>query len=282
MAAVLLVTKTPLARRLAPVERARMEASGVLTAERLNTSEERQEEALLAVRAALAGLTVHERRVDALTAGDADGVELVVTVGGDGTVFTANTLPTRAPYLTVNSDPERSVGHFTRFTAGTVAAGVTAWRHRLAGHEELHRLAISVGGSRHMILNDCLFAHSNPAVLCRYVLEVDGQREFQRSSGVWVSTAHGSTAAIRSAGSEPVPGNLAALLFRVREPFLAREPVGLLAGTQLPPRGLRLTPAIPGMALYLDGPNVTVPVQPGLTVEIAASPDPLRLITAHG
>ncbi len=278
MADVLLVSKTPLARRLAPVDRERLEACGVLNDERLESSASRQCEALMAVRAALGNLTLRERRVDELQPHDAADVSLVVTVGGDGTVFTANTLLTDAPYLTVNSDPERSVGHFTRFTSDTVAAGIAAWRAGTAIREPLHRLAVTVDGRTSRILNDVLFSHTNPAVLARYVLGCDGQAEFQRSSGVWISTAHGSTAAIHSAGAQPVPGHLPALLFRVREPFLGRESISLVAGTQLPPRGLTLTPALPGMALYLDGPNLTVPVAPGLTVDIRAAAEPLMLV----
>jgi NAD+ kinase len=275
---VLIIAKTPLARRLGGSDRQRMVSGGVLDTDRLTASEARQEEALRAVRAAVRGLTVTELRVDDVTPGMALATRLVITVGGDGTVFTANTICTTAPFLTVNSDPERSVGHFTRYTADSVAAGVAAWQSGTAQHESLHRLAITVDGRTSCILNDCLFAHSNPAVLCRYVLEVDGRREFQRSSGVWISTAHGSTAAIRSAGSEPVPSHLAALLFRVREPYLGRDPATLLADTQLPPRGVVLLPAIPGMALYLDGPNITVPVAPGMPVTIGAAANPLVLL----
>jgi NAD+ kinase len=278
MGVVLLVTKTPLAQRLAREDRERLTEGGVLDPERLAASESRQAETLLAVREALHGLEVRERRIDTVSLADAADTALVVTVGGDGTVFTANTVATSAPFLTVNSDPERSVGHFTRFTAATVAAAITAWREGRTDCEELPRLAINVAGKQHCILNDCLFTHTNPAVLCRYVLESDGAREFQRSSGVWVATASGSTAAYRSAGGEPVAGYLPALLFRVREPFAGRDPMTLLEGRQMPPRGLQLTPAIPGMALYLDGPNRTVPVAPGLTVGIHAAAEPLRLV----
>ena len=279
MTDVLLVSKTPLARRLASEDRDRLTAGGVLDEARLEASADRQAETLAAVRAALGDLTVREVRVEDVQPGDAAGVALVITVGGDGTVFTANTLATTAPFLTVNSDPERSVGHFTRFTAATVTAGVSAWRSGVANREPLHRLAITVDGATHRILNDVLFSHTNPAVLARYVLGCDGRREFQRSSGVWISTAHGSTGAIHSAGVEPVPGHLPALLFKVREPFLAREAVSLLEGTQLPPRGLTLIPALPGMALYLDGPNLTVPVAPGMPIDVCAAAEPLLLIT---
>jgi hypothetical protein len=275
---VLIIAKTPLARRLAGGDRQRMATGGVLDTGRLTASETLQEETLIAVRAALRGLSYAELRVDDVTPGMSIDARLVVTVGGDGTVFTANTICTAAPFLTVNSDPARSVGHFTRYTASNVAAGIATWQAGKARCEPLHRLAITVDGRTSCIINDCLFAHSNPAVLCRYVLEVDGQREFQRSSGVWISTAHGSTAAIRSAGSEPVPSHLAALLFRVREPYFGRDQATLLADTQIPPRGLTLLPAIPGMALYLDGPNITVPVAPGMPVDISAAKTPLNLL----
>ena len=43
-------------------------------------------------------------------------------------------------------------------------------------------------------------------------------------------------------------------------------------------RSLRLTPAVPGMALYLDGPNITVPLRPGEVVDIHAAERPLRLV----
>ena len=278
MPEVLIIAKTPLARRLASNDRQRMVAGGVLDTDRLDASEARQEEALFAVRSATRDLSVTELRVEDVVPGMVIEADLVITVGGDGTVFTANTICTSAPFLTVNSDPERSVGHFTRYTADSVAAGITVWKSGQGTMEALHRLAITVNGHTSCILNDCLFAHSNPAVLSRYVLEVDGQREFQRSSGVWISTAHGSTAAIRSAGSEPVPSHLAALLFRVREPYLGRDHATLLADTQTPPRGLALLPAIPGMALYLDGPNITVPVAPGMPVVISAAHKPLILL----
>ena len=275
---VLIIAKTPLVRRLAGSDRQRMAAGGVLDTDRLDASEARQEEALQAVRTAARGLTVTELRVDDVVPGMVIEAGLVITVGGDGTVFTANTISTSAPFLTVNSDPERSVGHFTRYNADSVAEGIALWRSGRFTPEALHRLAITVDGRTSCILNDCLFAHSNPAVLSRYMLEVDGRREFQRSSGVWIATAHGSTAAIRSAGSEPVPSHLPALLFRVREPYLGRDQATFLADTQVPPHGLTLLPAIPGMALYLDGPNITVPVAPGMPVVISAARTPLMLL----
>jgi NAD+ kinase len=277
-ARVLVVTKRPLAQRLEADDLARLRASGVLVPDRLAAAAEHHQDALATVRAALAGLAVTERGVDQVSSADAAVVDLVVTVGGDGTVFTANTLDADSPLLTVNSDPGGSVGHFTRARATTVAALVERWRSGQAQIEEVPRLQARVGDRTWRILNDCLFSSRNPAAMTRYLLEVDGRRERQRSSGVWVATAAGSTAAIRSAGAEPVPAHLAALLFRVREPFQVHEAATILHGTQTPPRGLRLVPAAPGISLYIDGPNITVPLAAGTPADFTPASTPLRLV----
>lgn len=276
---ILLVAKTPLAGRLEEKDIVRLAASGAGERHRLEEAARRHEEALATVRAALAGEALRELRVERLSPADGQGADLVVTVGGDGTVFTANTLATSAPFLTVNSDPERSIGHYTRCLAPQVATALAAWRDGTTRFESVPRLEARIADQRWRFLNDCLFTSQNPAALTRYLLEEDGRQELQRSSGVWVSTAEGSTGAIRSAGATPVPaGSGPALLWRVREPFQGREPVCLREGRQLPPRGLRLTPSLPHLALYLDGPNITVPLQPGLPVAFAASDQPLRLL----
>lgn len=278
MPRVLVVTKTPLAARLERADLDRLRLSGVLDEGRLQAAHAQHLETLAAVRAALAGADVRERSVDEVTAADASGIELVVTVGGDGTVFAANTLGIDVPYLTVNSDPVGSVGHFTRARAATMAEAYARWRDGAAQLESVPRLLARVAGRSWRVLNDCLFSSTNPAAMTRYLLEVDGRRERQRSSGVWVATGAGSTAAIHSAGADPVEAHLPALLFRVREPFDAQGRVEIRGGTQTPPRSLQLTPAAPGVALYVDGPNITVPLAAGATVSFSAEAPPLLLV----
>ncbi len=279
MARILLVRKVPLLHRLDRESIDRLSASGVMRQDRLEASAAMQEATLVAVRACLdAGDQVDECLVHQLRPGDGGDVDLVLTVGGDGTVFAAGNLATSAAYLTVNSDPERSVGHYTRFTRDTIAAGLAAWHTGKAWLEAIPRLQLEVDSRHWFVLNDALFTSTNPAAMSRYQLEADDQREYHRSSGVWIATGAGSTAAIRSAGAEPVPAHEPALLWRVREPFPATNAYQLLSGHQHPPRRLRLTPGIPGMALYLDGPNLTIPVPPGTHADFTLAVHPLRLL----
>ena len=278
-AKVLIVAKTPAVDRIAAEDRARLVAAGAANADRLADAAESHRAGLAAVRSALAGACLREVRVTELAPGDGRGADLVVTVGGDGTVFTANLLATDAPFITVNSDPVGSVGHYTRCKVADFAERFAAWRSGQHRIEPLPRLAVRGDGGVHRFLNDCLFTSRNPAALTRLVLECPEGRELQRSSGVWVATAAGSTGAIRSAGSTPLPdGREPALLWRVREPFLGLGAPQLIEGCQRPPAWLRLTAAMPGCALFLDGPNITVPLRPGETVAISAASEPLRLV----
>jgi len=275
---VLVVAKIPLSGRLRSEDLERLLASGALDHERLTDAARCHHHALAVVRQALADDEVLERTVDTLAQDDDQDCDLVVTVGGDGTVFTANALGGAVPLLTVNSDPAHSIGHFTRATADSVAEVLARVRAGTAQREQLPQLQASVGLASWRILNDCLFSSRNPAAMSKYLLEVDGQREQQRSSGVWIATASGSTAAIHSAGATPVEAHQGALLFRVREPFQGRLISTILQGTQLPPRSLRLTPATPGLSLYIDGPNISCELPAGASVVFGAAPRPLTLL----
>lgn len=281
MKKVLLIAKLPLAGRLTSDEAARLITCGAYDPGAITQAAATHALALDRVRAVLAGpgeLQIIERRVDQVRSEDALGIDLIVTVGGDGTVLTANALGADVPMLTVNSDPGGSVGHYTRATIATVGELAARWRSGEARHEPLARLTVSAGAASRTILNDCLITNINPAATSRYWIQAGDDGEMQRSSGVWVSTAAGSTGAIRSAGAEPVPSHDEALLWKVREPFEARGRFRLLSGRQRPPVGLDFIAAIPGMSLYLDGPNFTIGLEAGVRVTIRPAPTPLVLL----
>lgn len=276
---ILLLAKTPLVERLEPTVLKRLAAGGAVNLDRLGVAAQTHERTLALVRKIIGAHRVNEWKVERLQARDAEGKDLVITVGGDGTVLTANSLDADIPLLTVNSDPAGSIGMYTRCTAETFAALFDAWLSGKAVEEIIPRLQVRIdNGVCWRVLNECLFASANPAAMTRYVLDTGTAREAQRSSGVWVATAAGSTAAIRSAGIEPVDLHQPALLYKVREPFPGRGPMELLEGRQLPPSGLKLMPAMPGVSLFIDGPHFHRTVPPGSIAEFSASPQPLRLL----
>lgn len=281
-ARVLLVAKRPLAERLGPTDSQRLALQPRLGLDALRAAADAHAAVLTRIISELTDVPVREKVVDELDPHDADQADVIVTVGGDGTVFAVNALCATRPVITVNSDPSRSVGHFTRCTVAGFRDLFTAWLAGTTRIEPIPRLQVSTedgDGVPHRILNDCLFTSRNPAAITRYVLEADGTSEPQQSSGVWIATAAGSTAGIRSAGLEPplAPGQ-EALLFKVREPFQGRGIAHVLTGRQLPPRGLALTATMPGIDLYLDGPHRRVPLAYGATARFAICPQPLPLV----
>jgi len=106
-----------------------------------------------------------------------------------------------------------------------------------------------------------------------------GREEDQKSSGIWIGPAAGSTAAQRSAGGKIMPAGSKRLQFVVREPY---EPRGVryhwVHGMVDPPERLRIQSKMETSCLYLDGPHLTLPVVMGATIEMMRSHEPLTLL----
>lgn len=280
MIRVLIVAKYATIDRLTPVDLERLLAAGANRRERLEAGRASHEATVEAVVTAFAGEDVRLRRVDQVYADDAHWAELVVTVGGDGTVFAVHRFLADCPVLSINSDPDRSVGHFTRFPANEVVRAVELWRSDRLVIWPVARLGAAIEHRPAApMLNDCLFTSANPAAMTRYLLEEDDQRELHWSSGVWIATVAGATGAIASAGcAPPHPSVTEALLYRVREPFAPRHPYRHIEGIQAPPRGLALVAGMSDVRLFIDGKHASHDVRAGERVWFSAYPHPLRLL----
>jgi len=154
--------------------------------------------------------------------------DLVISVGGDGTFLWASKfVGWQTPILGINSDSERSVGFYTL----TDIDGIDRLVHDLretwwTGTAYVERLQIAVNGKKVQgrILNDILFAASHPAAMTKYSLTAPNQNgeyvtEEQKSSGIWISTAGGSTGANLSAGGWILPIEDKRAQYVVREPM---------------------------------------------------------------
>lgn len=278
---VLLVSKRTRLSQLAPSEVDHLESTGVTSRERLMRSHLSHIKSLEDVRSCLTGQQVFECHVDEVREGLLHSAEVIVTVGGDGCVFALADLVGSHSVIAVNSDPERSVGTYTRCQAHEFGSLFDTWRQGKAQGDALPRLSVATDtGRRRRFLNDCLFTSRNPAAMTRYRIEVNGQHAIHWSSGVWVATAQGRTGAIRSAGfstETALPIDTPALLWMVRESYRS-EGADLLKGLQVPPFRLDLITAIAGIALYLDGCHARIPLAPGERATIAADPQTLSLV----
>ena len=190
--------------------------------------------------------------------------DLVITVGGDGTVLGAShQIGKSGALLGVNSAPGSSVGFFCAATKGTVRSTLEAAVAGKLRGVTLSRMRVEVNDRllHNRVLNEALFCHACPAATSRYILRVgrpDGtfDEEEQKSSGVWIGPAAGSTGAQRSAGGSVLALTSKKIQFVVREPYH-----GGRAGAAAP-RGGAHRRAGPSGALEQDADGQALPRRP--------------------
>ncbi|MDD5308158.1 MAG: NAD(+)/NADH kinase [Deltaproteobacteria bacterium] len=270
-------------RRLASVSRL-VKAGDPLVANML-LAHERHVASLARVRQELKARGVRGTFRHHLDGLDPDAFDLVVTVGGDGTVLHASHAIDDTPVLSVNSAPETSVGYFAAATAENFGEVLDLWLGGGLKPLRLHRMEVRLNGDlvTERVLNDVLLCHECPASTSRYVLCHKGDEEPQLSSGVWVATAAGSTAAIRSAGGRVMPVGSQRLEFAVREPFPSGGASELVFPRHM--RGfvevgesLVIRSKTAAACLYVDGPHEVFKVHFGDVVTFKGSKRPLWLV----
>ncbi len=149
--------------------------------------------------------------------------DLVISVGGDGTLLEVSHYVTSTPVLGVNSNPQSSIGFFTAATAETIEDSITHLDD--LPKTKLTRLQITKNDERLpvFVLNDLLLCHANPAGMNRYTLTVDGKSFLRdgtdalRSSGLLISTAAGSTGWIYECGGKVMPLGSRKMQFHERD-----------------------------------------------------------------
>ena len=214
-------------------------------------------------------------------------IDLVVTIGGDGTLLAAShQIGDGIPLLGINSAPGHSIGFFCGGKKGKVLSTLRRAMADKLPRSDLARMRVELNGKllHARVLNEALFCHSSPAATSRYILRVtkaDGSyaEEDQRSSGMWIGPPAGSTAAQRSAGGKVLPLGSQRIQYVVREPYHpgGKRPhfsVGLL------PEGGRLTlrSKIREGRVFIDGHRIAHTVTIGDVLVMRRSPEALTVL----
>jgi NAD+ kinase len=211
----------------------------------------------------------------------AETFDLVITLGGDGTLLWASHLVGKQPMLAINTAPQDSIGYFCGGTKDTLEDSLGK---ALAGKlpaRELTRMQLSLDGEvlSRRVLNDVLFCHECPAATTRYLIRYGQREEDHRSSGIWVGPAAGSTAAQRSAGGKVLPLDSSQMQFVVREPYMPNGTrYSLVNGRLGPDEELQITSKIHGGRLYVDGPHLKAKVALGSEIRLKRSPESLTVL----
>ncbi|MDP3640118.1 MAG: NAD(+)/NADH kinase [Nanoarchaeota archaeon] len=230
----------------------------------MKASHERQQRTLETVLDELQklGLPAKEVYRAHLPEEDLSTYELVIPVGGDGTLLEVSHYVQDTPLLGVNSDPLKSVGFFCAATQKTIG---DLLRHLdQTPSTKLHRLQLVRDGTAlpEPVLNDVLFAHTNPGANTRFTLDVGGkQQTYRGSNGLLACTAAGSTAWMWQLGGKIMPLHSQQLQYKVRdargeEPHFANE--------------LKIISQCREGRLYIDGEHLQYDLGLDQTLEIRA------------
>ena len=147
--------------------------------------------------------------------------DIIITVGGDGTFLEASQYLEKIPILGINSNPTESIGHFCAIHADEFYR----FLHRRSFPFMLaSRLRVLIDGKKQRpVLNDVLITNSHPASTSRYRIQIGNRKEEQKSSGIWISTSIGSTAAIFGAGGRRLNKKGSKFQIKIREPYNQRR-----------------------------------------------------------
>ena len=208
--------------------------------------------------------------------------DFVIAVGGDGTFLEASKRITSQSILGVNSDPSRSVGNFLACTAQDFDNCLDLVLSDKAKIQKFYRIQLKLNGKRlnFQVLNDILIAHHHPAAMSRYSLEINHCQESHRGSGIWISTAAGSSGAIVAAGGKNMAKGSRRIQYLPRELFKGgRMKYKLTGGIIDLTKPIIIQSQMREGIIYVDGPHLRIPFTYGSRLEIMNSPYPLKTIT---
>lgn len=188
-----------------------------------------------------------------------DDVDMMISVGGDGTFLDASHFLDSVPLLGVNSSSSSSFGHFCMANDRNLSRVLDDILSGAIEPEHILRLELTLNGSilPEYVLNEVLVAHCNPAATSRYFIDARGVIEEQRSSGIWIGTPAGSTGSLRSAGGPVMKITDNRYQFLVREACMRPgEKWRLVRGVMERDETLKVVSQMRTGSLYLDGQHI--------------------------
>ena len=149
-----------------------------------------------------------------------DDYELAISCGGDGTLLHVQTFMRKGKIFSVNSDRKNSVGYFAVADRFNFEKQFQKYLDKKLHEVMLTRLMLKINNEYYTkrIFNDVLLSNETASLTSRYEIHAQGKKEMQKSSGIWISTAAGSSGALRSAGGKALSLTSPNFQFLVREP----------------------------------------------------------------
>lgn len=207
--------------------------------------------------------------------------DLVLSVGGDGTVLGTSHYVKHTHVLGVNSSPSTSHGKYCLAKADNLAQLIDEIRAGTLKPERVLRLRTQIGQRLQPVLalNEMLIRDADDGGLetSRYQLKIGDVSEFQMSSGVMIGTAGGSTGWMHSSGSDVLHLNSQHYQYLVRELIVRPNSNPRLRRGVLPPGSkVQLVSHMMDSWVFIDGKHVRYKLPRGATLTVRPG-TPLKL-----
>ena len=216
--------------------------------------------------------------------GCAEGAEVVLVLGGDGTLLRAAEMarPVGVPLLGVNLGRVGFLAEAEQESLDDALDAVVQGRYEVEERMTLDAVARINGDAlvRTWALNEATVEKSSRERILEVVLEVDGRPVSAFGcDGVICATPTGSTAYAFSAGGPLVWPQVEALLLAPSNAHaLFARPMVIAPDSEV---AIEVDPAGPPAVLECDG-RRTVALPPGARVELARGATPVRMVRLNG
>jgi NAD+ kinase len=183
--------------------------------------------------------------------------DLVIILGGDGTILKTVRYVKKQPVICINSDPKNSEGALTEFNYNET--------HKLGGilkgkfiEKTKQRLEVKINSLplTEPVLNEAFFGSEQAFLISEYEITYQGKKEHQKSSGILIATGTGSTAWFASAGGKEFNPQEKKAFFLVREPYKRMKEKLSIFGGEILDTDFSLECKKEGMLLSTDSCNI--------------------------
>jgi NAD+ kinase len=208
-------------------------------------------------------------------------IDIIITVGGDGTFLrAAHFMKKQAVICGINSDPSVKEGFFT-------SADDNNFRQRLNRLFEgkyktikLTRLETYIGKKKiEPAVNEIYIGSSMPYLMSRYKIHINNACEFQKSSGVLISTAAGTHAWLGSAGGKVLPITSTKIQYLVRDPYFGDlTPAKHIKGFMRSDYAVIIPCRMENCIVVVDCLTKEYPVKAGQKITVKRSPDRISMV----
>lgn len=207
--------------------------------------------------------------------------DLIIAIGGDGTFLRAAHHIGSTPVLAVSSDIRYNEAFYAQ---ATPANFVRKFKMLLKGKfkiRKLPRLQVKLNGSylQLMAINEVFVGSRHPYHTSRYWITIHGKKEFQKSSGVLITTRTGSTGWAKSAYKKSLNIQKNGFGYVVREPYIGRLTKSKLLGGTLPRKDVvKITSSLHEGIVVIDSSEKVHKFTNGDKLEVKISKQPLNYV----